>query len=49
MSVLFTKVEQDRFIHGVKVAKGSNPILHLLFADDSIIFCRVTLPEWQAV
>lgn len=47
--MLFTKAERNRFIDGVKVAKGSKPISHLLFVDDNIIFCRATLPKWQAV
>lgn len=47
LSVLLIEAEQGRLIYGANVANGSNPISHLFFANDSIIFCHATLPEWQ--
>lgn len=49
MIVLFMEAERARSIHGVKVAKGSKPISHLLFTDDSLIICWAKIIEWQVV
>lgn len=36
-------------IKGIKVARGYQPLTHLFFADDSILFCRVSLSKWQYI
>jgi hypothetical protein len=40
LSRLFLKEEQLGNLHGIKIARNSPPISHLLFADDIIIFSK---------
>ena len=42
LSHMLRKAERDRFIHGMRLADGCPSISHLLFADDSLFFCRST-------
>ena len=35
---MFTRVEDRQLIRGVKITRGSLPIIHLFFIDDSLIF-----------
>jgi hypothetical protein len=48
-SNLITKAQQGKAIHGVKVAHGAPEISHLLFVDDSLLFCRATDQEAQEI
>lgn len=41
--------ERDGKIKGVPVSRGAPSISHLLFADDSIIFCRASVLECDRV
>ncbi|KAL0402372.1 UNVERIFIED_CONTAM: hypothetical protein Slati_4267100 [Sesamum latifolium] len=39
----YLKAEREDALQGVKVAKSAPPVSHLLFADDMLIFCQVTM------
>ena len=43
------KAENEGFIHGFALNKGGSKLTHLLFADDSLLFCRYSRSECQKV
>jgi hypothetical protein len=45
LSNLLIKAQNDKKIKGVKIAQGAPEITHLLFADDSLMFCRANKEE----
>ncbi|KAK2383275.1 hypothetical protein QL285_070742 [Trifolium repens] len=45
LSTLITNAQQNKLIHGVKIAPGAPEITHLFFADDSLMFCRENKEE----
>ena len=49
LSAMLKKEARDGKIKGVAVSKGAPSISHLLFADDSIIFCRASMLECDRV
>ena len=48
-SSLLAKAEADTRVHGVAICKRTPSISYLLFADDSLLFCRATQDEVQEV
>lgn len=44
-SALMNQAEKEGKIRGLKIASGCQPINHLFFADDSILFCIAQLSE----
>ncbi len=49
LSALIRKAEHDRLIHEVAISRGGPHISHLFFADDSIIFCRASNFDCEAL
>ncbi|GAU49902.1 hypothetical protein TSUD_139580 [Trifolium subterraneum] len=49
LSGLITKAKSDHLIHGVKIAPSAPEISQLLFADDSLMFCRATVEEANVI
>jgi hypothetical protein len=49
LSNLLIKAQEENIIKGVKVAHGAPELTHLLFADDSLIFCRANDEEVKQV
>jgi hypothetical protein len=49
LSRLIFKEESQGCLHGIKIARLSPPISHLLFADDVMIFSRATSNEANVI
>ena len=46
---MMKKEESEGHIKGVAVCRGAPRVSYLLFADDSIIFCRASIVECERV
>jgi hypothetical protein len=46
LSSLLQQSAREGIISGVPISRGGTKIHHLLFADDSLLFCRANLREW---
>ena len=49
LSDLIKKNVQDGFMQGVAICNGAPNLSHLLFADDSLIFCKTTLAKCDSL
>ena len=49
LTSMLKKEESNGYIKGVAVCRGAPRISHLLFADDSIVFCRASFEEARRV
>ncbi|KAI5311397.1 hypothetical protein L3X38_000059, partial [Prunus dulcis] len=49
MTALIQHFAWSGLLHGIKVSSSSLPLSHLLFADDSILFCKATEGEMDMV
>lgn len=46
---MLTHAMQTKKIHGFKASRNGPPISHMLFADDSLLFCQANLEECQQI
>lgn len=46
LSSLITKAALENLITGIPIASGRSRLSHLLFADNSLLFCQATFMEW---
>ncbi|XP_030503490.1 uncharacterized protein LOC115718807 [Cannabis sativa] len=48
-SALIRKFEERKWLHGCKVANGAPSVSHMLFVDDSFLYCKATNGEMNRV
>ncbi|KAM6584214.1 hypothetical protein CsatB_011216 [Cannabis sativa] len=48
-TALLKKYEQNGWLHGCKVANGAPRVSHMLFADDSYLYCKATESEARRI
>jgi hypothetical protein len=46
---LLRKAELERHITSLAIARGGPKINHLFFVDDSVLFCKASVQEWEKI
>ena len=46
---LLAKAENDGKIHGASICRGASKVSNLLFADDSLLFCKATRNKVEVI
>lgn len=46
LSSLLSRAETNGDITGLAISRVGTRLSHLFFADDSLLFCRASIPEW---
>ena len=49
LSRLILRAEAKGDIHGIEIARGAPSVSHLMFVDDTFLFCRATGQEMEAI
>jgi ribonuclease HI len=49
LNALLAKAALSKKIQGISISRGGPKLTHLFFADDSVLFCRATLHECNAI
>jgi hypothetical protein len=47
LSHLLCRAKKKKSISGLPITRGGSKINHLLFANDSLLFCRANLDDWN--
>jgi ribonuclease HI len=47
LSSLLQRAQESQFLSGVPITRGGTKLSHLFFADDSLLFCKANLTEWN--
>jgi hypothetical protein len=49
LSSMITKANGEGFLMGVPTSRRGPHISHLFFADDSILFCKSSIAQWNSL